>query len=269
VVMNLAVNARDAMPRGGELSIDVAPAEVDAAAAAELPDARPGRYVVLSVADTGHGMDEATRAHLFEPFFTTKERGRGTGLGLSTVYGIVRQAGGHIAVETEVGRGTRFQVFWPRAAEGAGGAAAASAGGPEADAPGGSETVLLVEDDEAVRDLARTLLEEGGYRALVARDVEDAVRIAREHAGAIDLLLTDVVMPRMGGPELARAVAALRPGIRTIFMSAYTGDAVADRAPLEPGAAFLQKPFGAKALARKLREVLDAPRPAATSRAGS
>ena len=255
VLMNLAVNARDAMPRGGRLTIETRPAELGEEQVRANPGVRPGPYVLLAVSDTGCGMDEATRARAFEPFFTTKGPGKGTGLGLATVYGIVRAAGGHAAIASEPGRGTTFEIYLPPAA-GEARAAAAVAG----EAPGGTETVLLVEDDAAVRALAKRALERRGYDVLEAGGGGAALAVSAG-AGAIHLLVTDVVMPGMGGRELAGRLRGLRPGLRVLYMSGYTDDALVRHGVLAGEAAFLQKPFTPESLARKVREVLDGPPP--------
>ncbi len=254
VVMNLVVNSRDAMPRGGKLTIETADAVLDEGYCRNHPGLRPGRYVLLAVSDTGSGMDPATLARVFEPFFTTKEQGKGTGLGLATVYGIVQQTNGHVAAYSEVGIGTTFKVYLPATDE----ARPASVAGPAA-TPGGRETVLLVEDEESVRSLARRLLHALGYHVLEASSGPDALRLAAAHRGGIDLLLTDVVMPRMSGRELADRLAEARPGVKVLYMSGYTDDAVVRHGVLEEGVAFLQKPFPPAALATRVREVLDRP----------
>jgi PAS domain S-box-containing protein len=249
VVLNLALNARDAMPRGGCLSIMTR--DVDAG---EHDDGDcPGPCVMLAVADTGHGMTDEVRRHLFEPFFTTKEAGTGTGLGLATVYGIVKQAGGHIEVETGPARGTTFRVYLPRT-EGP-----AAEEGPSEECPPapGSETVLLAEDEDEVRALARHVLRAGGYAVLEARDGDEALSLAGRHPGRIDLLLTDVVMPGLGGRQLAERLRALHPEARVLYLSGYTEDAVVRHGVSREEVHFLQKPFLPAALARKVREVLD------------
>jgi PAS domain S-box-containing protein len=259
VVMNLAVNARDAMPEGGRLVIETRNTDIDEAYTRANSDARLGPHVVLAVSDTGHGMDARTVSRIFEPFFTTKPEGKGTGLGLSTVYGIVRQSGGWVTVYSEPGRGTTFRVYLPRVeAE----AARAEAAGVPASA-GGSETILLVEDAEPLRLLIRELLESAGYAVLDADAPERALALARAHGGPIDLVLTDMVMPRMGGQELATMLAAILPGLRVVFMSGYSDQAVGEQVTLEPGTLFLQKPFTLDALMRTVRRALDAPPPAA------
>jgi two-component system, cell cycle sensor histidine kinase and response regulator CckA len=251
--MNLVVNARDAMPQGGRLTIEVRNVELDAAYTHEHPEARAAAHVLLAVSDTGCGMDEATVARVFEPFFTTKGE-LGTGLGLATVHGIVKQAGGHVAVSSEVGHGTTFKVYLPRVD----GLPASVGSRPSlAGMPRGTETVLLVEDEAGVRALARHVLQDCGYNVLEARDGLDAVRLAGQHQGRIDLVVTDVVMPRMGGREVAEKVQALHAAVRVLFLSGYTDDAVVRHGILEDQVAFLQKPFGTASLAAKVREVLD------------
>ncbi len=254
VLINLAVNARDAMPEGGRLTIETGEADLDQAYAATHPYVQPGRHVVLAVSDTGTGMDAKTRSRVFEPFFTTKEAGKGTGLGLSTVYGIVKQSGGYITVYSEPGLGTTFRVCLP-AVVGAGEAVPE----PREDLPPkrGSETILVAEDEESIRRLACRMLEGFGYRALPAAGSEEALRLCERHEGPIDLILTDVVLPGMGGPDLAWRAAATRPSLKVLFMSGYTDESILQRGMLEIGTAFLQKPFTPNALARKVREVLD------------
>ena len=252
VLMNLAVNARDAMPRGGKLTIEVGLLTPDDAFGKEHPDVPRGPLVVVAVTDTGVGMDPEVRKHIFEPFFTTKELGRGTGLGLATVYGIVKQSGGHVEVDTAPGEGTTFRIFLP-AVE-----APRPAPPPSLDAVvGGSETVLLVEDEAALRSLAQEILRDQGYRVIAAASGPEALEIARSHPSPIDLLVTDVVMPGMDGRELADRLLPLHPETRCLFMSGYTDDAVVRRGVREEGMPFLQKPFTIDALALKVREVLD------------
>jgi len=255
VIMNLVVNARDAMPTGGRLTIAVANAPIDAAAAANHPDARAGAHVRLTVSDTGCGMDAATIARAFEPFFTTKGE-HGTGLGLATVHAIVQRAGGHVQVASTVGRGTTFTVYLPLVQSQL---VAPKGRSNPAVRPRGGETILLVEDDDSVRALADLLLRDCGYTVLATRDGADAVRLASEHAGRIDLLVTDVVMPRMDGRAVADRLRTLQPGIKVLFLSGYTDDAVVRHGVHEAAVAFLQKPFTPHALTEKVREVLDGP----------
>jgi nitrogen-specific signal transduction histidine kinase len=254
VIVNLVVNARDAMPEGGRLTVETADVELDAASASRHFSVPAGAYVVLAVTDTGTGMDEATRTRVFEPFFTTKEPGKGTGLGLSTVYGIVKQSGGDIQLESEVGRGTRFKIYLPRVVEPA---APEEARPVPAPVPRGDETVLLVEDEPEVRDLAREILEASGYTVLQACDPQDALLIAERHGGPIHLLLTDVIMPRQSGRALAERLRPLRPELQVLFMSGYTNEAIVRHGVLEPGTLFIQKPFTPEGLGRKVREALD------------
>ncbi len=254
VIMNLAVNARDAMPRGGKLTIETGNAEFDEGYARAHFPATPGRYIMLAVTDTGVGMTPDVQAHLFEPFFTTKEKGQGTGLGLAMVYGIVKQSGGFIWVYSEPGHGTAVKIYLPHVAEAAQPPAAAT----PAAAKRGTETVLLAEDEAPVRAVARQVLERHGYTVLEAPSGEAALDVARRYSGAIHLLLTDVVMPGMSGHDLAKRLAALRPEVRVVYMSGYTDDAITRHGVLEPGLAFVQKPFTPDAIARKVREVLDA-----------
>ncbi len=254
VILNLAVNARDAMPRGGRLTIETANVEVDEAVATLEADIRPGKYVALAVSDTGIGIDPGIRAHLFEPFFTTKDPGKGTGLGLATVYGIVKQSDGFLRVESEPGRGARFEIYLPWVDETAEALEAAAA---PAEVRGGAETVLLVEDDDGVREMTREILELLGYAVTEARDGAEALEVAARHAGPIHLLVTDTVMPRMNGPALAERLASIRPETRVLFMSGHTDDALLRHGVVERGEAFLAKPFAADTLGRKVRQVLD------------
>ncbi len=253
VIMNLAVNARDAMPKGGRLVIETANGELDDAYARRHPGVQPGPYVLLAVSDSGVGMDAETRARIFEPFFTTKEPGRGTGLGLATVYGIVKQSGGHIGVHSEPGKGTTFRLYLPRVDGAADPVEPPAAITP---APQGSETVLLVEDQEDVLELAREILRRQGYAVLAAGHPREALRLGQEHAGPIHLLLTDVVMPGMTGRELADRLAPRRPEMKVLYMSGYADGAIVRHGVLTPGMTFLPKPFTPDALVWKVREVL-------------
>ncbi len=253
VIMNLAVNARDAMPNGGRLTIETADVELDEAYASTHLPVAPGPYVMLAVHDTGTGMDSRTLVRVFEPFFTTKEQGRGTGLGLATVYGVVKQSGGSIWPYSEEGVGTTFKIYLPRVA----GGEVVAAGPAEGGARGGDETILLVEDDDAVRRIARVVLERRGYTVLEAADGENAVRLASAHGGPIDLVVTDIVMPGLGGPALLERLRDLRPDIPVLFTSGYTSDAVIRHGVETAETPFLQKPFTAEALARKVREVIE------------
>lgn len=255
VIMNLAVNARDAMPEGGTLTIETSNVEIGEAYSGGNVGLEPGSYVLLAVSDTGTGMDPETQARIFEPFFTTKDADRGTGLGLSTVYGIVRQWRGAIHVYSDPGWGTTFKVYLPRAA------GKARANRPAAgldNAPRGTETVLVVEDQDAVAVVIRGTLQLCGYEVLEARHGADALAILERHEGPVHLLLTDVVMPVMGGPELAQRAWLARPDLKVLYVSGYTERAFASHAELDPRAGFLQKPFMPEALARKVREILDA-----------
>jgi signal transduction histidine kinase/CheY-like chemotaxis protein len=257
VILNLAINARDAMPEGGQLTIGTANVDLDEAYAIGHPTAKPGRYVMIAVSDTGDGMDAATRARIFEPFFTTKEQGKGTGLGLSMVYGIIRQSDGYIWVYSEPGYGSSFKIYLPWVGQGSVG---------ETDAPKDiatvpfpcDERVLVVEDEPAVRNLVRTVLKKQGYSVVQASDGPEALRLAGEYEGPIHLLLTDTVMPLMNGLELARRLSAIRPETRVLVMSGYTEDRAVRHGALSADTSFLQKPFTPDALAKKVREVLDA-----------
>jgi PAS domain S-box-containing protein len=253
VVMNLVINARDAMRGGGRLTIETRNVDIDATYALQHPGVIPGRYVMLAVSDTGIGMDEATRGRIFEPFFTTKGPGQGTGLGLSTVYGIVTQSGGHIRVYSEPGRGSTFRAYFPAVGE----SIAEPAPAAEVAPARGQETVLLVEDEEMVRRVAREILEAQGYTVLVASNGHEAAQTAAQHAGPIDLLLTDVVMPGMSGRVVADRLATSRPEARVLFMSGYTDGAIAHHGVLDPRMAYLAKPFTVDSLSRRVREVLD------------
>ncbi|MBK7974779.1 MAG: PAS domain S-box protein [Deltaproteobacteria bacterium] len=255
VILNLVVNAKDAMPHGGTLRIELTNVELDSAAVAAFPNAEPGSFVRLSVIDHGCGMDRATQARIFEPFFTTKPEGHGTGLGLATVYGIVEQSRGHIEVESELGRGTSFRVYLPRIREAG---VEPSPAAPVREDVGGSETVLLVEDDEVVRRVARQGLEAHGYRVLACESAGEALERMASESAPIDLLITDVVMPEMNGCDLATLVSKRQPGIRVLFISGYTGEAMLRYGVVDQSAAFLAKPFGPLTLVRRARELLDA-----------
>ena len=252
ILMNLVVNAKDAMPNGGKLTMQTQNIVVDENHRRGQTFIRPGQYVMLSVSDTGMGMDKETQSRIFEPFFTTKEKGKGTGLGLSTVYGIVKQSGGYVLVQSEEGRGTKFHIYFPRVE-----------GIAEKHAPqstpailGGSETVLLVEDEESVRQLVRDTLTAKGYRVVEAENGEAGLAAAAQHQGKIDLVITDVVMPGIGGRELIKQLAELRPETKVLYLSGYTEDAIISEGTIERDAAFLQKPFTLKSLSQKVREVL-------------
>ena len=251
IILNLAVNARDAMPNGGNLTVNTSNMLISEAQAAKRPPMTPGEYVLLSVTDTGHGMDEATKAHIFEPFFTTKELGKGTGLGLATVYGVVKQSGGFIWVTSSPGMGTTFEIYLPQVS--------GPVSKPERDAkpveiPNGSETILVVEDETGVRELACQFLRVKGYTVLEARDGEEALEIAARHSGTIDLLLSDMVMPKMNGGELAGKLKLLRPKIKVAFMSGYSEFARGEMANEFPHAPVLQKPFSPASLVGIVRE---------------
>jgi len=257
VIMNLAINARDAMPGGGTLTIDVRTVCLDAEASRGHADLGPGAYVCLSVRDTGCGISEEVRAHMFEPFFTTKEPGKGTGLGLSMVDGIVAQSGGHIEVESELGKGTVFRIYFPKET-----VVAPSEAPPPAEPglPRGSGTVLVAEDNDVVRAVTRKILEDSGYRVLLARDSAEALAACDGHKGGIDLLIADIIMPGMDGIDLAKELAARFPGMRILLISGYPNPAIQRRGALGVGRAFLEKPFDAQRLLKKVREVLsDAP----------
>jgi len=256
VVLNLVVNARDAMPRGGRLTIETANVVFDAAYGETHPDVKPGPHVMLAVSDTGVGMDRATIERAFEPFFTTKEQGKGTGLGLSTVFGIVKQSGGSIFAYSEPGRGATFKLYFPRADERR---VASETRLPAVSNHARGETVLVAEDDEQVRAVIRRVLVRAGYQVLEARSGGDALAVAERYEGHIDLLVSDVVMPEMGGPELGGALRGRRPDLRLLYMSGYTDDAVVRHGLLEGEVAFLQKPITPDLLLRKVRETLDTP----------
>jgi CheY-like chemotaxis protein len=254
VIMNLAVNARDAMPSGGKLKIQTANVVLDQTYTRNHPGSKAGDFVMLEVTDTGTGMDASTLAHMFEPFFTTKERGKGTGLGLATVYGIVKQSNGYVSVESSVGQGSSFKIYLLR-----------YEGQPEAEARtidhaenlGGTESILLAEDSESLKKLAQSNLEAAGFHVLSASSGEEALEIATQHGSTFDLLLTDVVMPGMNGRVLAEQLLPRQPGMKVLYMSGYTDSFIAGHGVLEPGTHLLHKPFTEEVLIRKVREVLD------------
>jgi two-component system, cell cycle sensor histidine kinase and response regulator CckA len=255
VILNLAVNSRDAMPQGGKLTIETGDIEFDESYARSHREVKPGHYVMLAVSDTGIGMDLETQKRIFEPFFTTKEKGKGTGLGLATVYGIVKQSDGCIWVYSEVGRGTTFKIYFPHVE-----CATEEAAPPVAKAPSyrGTETILIVEDEDSVRDLVTEVLKAQGYSVLAADGGEAALTLSRKHAGDLHLIVTDVIMPKMSGKELTQQLRPLRPAAKVLYVSGYTDGAIVHHGMLEPGTAFLQKPFTPDGLLRKVREVLDA-----------
>jgi two-component system cell cycle sensor histidine kinase/response regulator CckA len=256
VIMNLAVNARDAMPNGGQIIATTANVTLDSSRLKNLPGLIPGAYVMLAIADSGTGMTDKVKAHLFEPFFTTKPPGKGTGLGLATCFGIVRQSSGHIEVQSELGKGTTFKLYFPWIPDAVEPARARNIA-PQVS--GGTETVLLVEDEAVVRELAVETLRERGYTVMEAGNGEEGLRIARQHHGKIDLVLTDVVMPVMGGKEMADALRGTHPDTKILFTSGYTEDAIGHHGVLRAGIQFLQKPYLTVTLARRVREVLDEP----------
>jgi signal transduction histidine kinase len=253
VLLNLAVNARDAMSAGGTLVLETDNVVLDETFAKEYPAVVPGPHVLLAVSDTGTGIPREIREHIFEPFFSTKERGKGTGLGLSTVYGIVKQSNGHIGVYSEVGMGTTFKIYLPRV----GGEVQVSSSASPAASFQGDETVLVVEDESSVQGVIERVLSGNGYRVLLASDGSEALRVSGEHEGPIGLLITDLVMPGMGGREVASRLETARPGLRVLFMSGYTENAISHHGVLDAGVEFIQKPFLSDALLRKVREVLD------------
>jgi signal transduction histidine kinase/FixJ family two-component response regulator len=254
VLMNLAVNARDAMPDGGKLTIQTADSEIDAAFAREHPGSVPGKYVRLTVKDTGTGIDPDIQSQIFEPFFTTKGRDKGTGLGLATVYGIVKQSNGYITVDSEKGKGASFAVYLPRIEQAA---SAPIKSSPETLTTRGCENVLLVEDAEPLRKLAELFLKENGYQVIAAADGSEALEVAAQFPGPIHLLLTDVVMPGINGRVLAERLAPNHPGMKVLYMSGYTDSFIAGHGVLEPGTHLLRKPFTEEILARKVRDLLD------------
>jgi CheY-like chemotaxis protein len=252
-IVNLAVNSRDAMPLGGHITIETSNTRIDETYAKTHMGVRPGEFVMIAVSDTGHGMDSATRQHIFEPFFTTKPRGQGTGLGLATVYGMVKQSGGDIWVYSEPGRGTTFKLYFPRVVE------PAASGPPVEGEPcqeTGGETVILVEDEVQVRDLTAKVLERLGYSVLVAASGKEAMELSLAHSGNISLLVTDVVMPNMSGRQLADAMVASRPGLKVLYLSGYTENTVFHQGVWDSSVNFLSKPFSRDALARTIRDIL-------------
>ena len=253
VLMNLVLNARDAMPSGGRLEVETANVELDQSFMLGVT-IHPGSYVLLAVSDNGIGMNEATKQRLFEPFFTTKEHGKGTGLGLATVYGIVKQSGGYIWVYSEPGKGATFKIYLPRVS---GDGKVLDSAAVEEEMPAGTETVLLVEDEEAVRLLTRRILERAGYRVFDAANAEQAEALFERHGAVFSLLVTDVIMPGASGPRLFDRLARQRPDLKVLYVSGYTGDTIVHQGELAPGVEFLRKPFTADALNRRVREVLD------------
>jgi two-component system cell cycle sensor histidine kinase/response regulator CckA len=259
LIMNLAVNARDAMPQGGQLVIETRNAEISGAHLRVRDGMQPGRYVMLVVSDTGVGMDNETQAHMFEPFFTTKEPGKGTGLGLPIVYGVVKQTGGWTHVESKPGQGTTFEIYLPCAeeTETKGPASVPGLQGGLAAAPKGTETILLVEDESGIRELAGEFLRRQGYTVLHAMDGNEALRIAGDHKDLIHLLVTDMAMPNLGGKELASRLRQLRPQIQVLFMSGYPDHPTSADGDVGAPATLLQKPFSLDTLAHKVRTLLD------------
>jgi two-component system, cell cycle sensor histidine kinase and response regulator CckA len=256
VLMNLAVNARDAMPQGGILTVETSRLNMDDEDAGAPPPVKAGSFVMLTVKDTGTGMTPEVQQRIFEPFFTTKGVGKGTGLGLSTVYGIIKQSEGHVRVNSQLGRGTTFKIFLPRAEDDSQTEAVASM--PQ-DMPRGTETILLVEDEEMVRCISQEFLKDLGYTVLVAADGAEALAICEKQSRPVDLVVTDVVMPHMSGRELVDKLSNIWPGQRVLYMSGYTDDAVVRYGVLKAGMNFIQKPFTPAALAQKLRESLRRP----------
>jgi len=254
VILNLAINSRDAMPQGGKLTIETSSVKLAETTIYRHGELAPGKYVVLSVSDNGCGMDEETQARVFEPFFTTKEQGKGTGLGLATVYGIVKQSGGCVWIRSEVGLGTTFKVYFPQVDEKV---IPQEAGEPQRALARGSETILLVEDEERVRSLVHSVLEASGYEVLAAQHGQEALAVLKRHPSPVQLLVTDVVLPEMSGPELVAQLAPLYRELKVLYMSGYTEDAVQLSGLLSPGVAYLQKPFTPEKLTHRVREILD------------
>jgi CheY-like chemotaxis protein len=252
--MNLAVNARDSMAEGGNLSIETSNVRLDGEHAARVVGARDGDYIMIAVSDDGAGMSAEVQKHIFEPFYTTKELGKGTGLGLATVYGIVKQSGGYIWVYSELGQGTTIKIYLPRADEEA---ITPRPTGNTSQVPEGTETIMLVEDEEMVRNLSRQILESCGYKVIVACDGAEAFELCKQPEITFDLLVTDVVMPKMSGRQLADELETLRPGTTVLFMSGYTDDAVIRKGVIEADSNFIQKPFTFINFAQKVREMLD------------
>ena len=254
VIMNLAINARDAMPRGGKLTIETLNTQLDKAYTRHHLELMPGEYVMMAVSDNGIGMDKETQSHIFEPFYTTKAKGKGTGLGLATVYGIVKQTGGHIMVYSEPGQGTTFKIYLPKAD---GDENIAQPGIRQKPIAGGRETIFVVEDDDTVRMLTKEILRSYGYNVVEASNGPKALEIANDRQDPVDMLVTDVVMPEMGGRQVAEALVALFPAMKVMYISGYTDDAIVHHGVLESGVHFLQKPFAPQALAEKVRNILD------------
>ncbi|HLG42752.1 MAG TPA: response regulator [Planctomycetota bacterium] len=254
VIVNLAVNARDAMPNGGTITIETSVTDLDEGYTRQHAEVAPGRYAMLALSDNGTGMDDRTKAHLFEPFFTTKEPGKGTGLGLATVYGIVKQSGGHISVYSEVGIGTTFKVYFPEIREPL---ASPTSKSPSSGMPKGTETILVVEDDEPVRALIRRVLSSRGYNVIEAKNGLEALEVADACSSPIHLVMTDVIMPQMGGPELADHLKRRLPGAKVIFLSGYATTAIVQHGIVQKGVEFMEKPFTPEQLTQRVRQVLD------------
>jgi CheY-like chemotaxis protein len=254
ILMNLAVNAKHAMPLGGRITIETKNVTPDETRGAAATADNPGPFVMLSVSDTGCGMDTTTKARIFEPFFTTKELGKGTGLGLSIVYGIVKQSGGHVRVVSKPGEGARFEILLPRSEETEVSPVPAAI---SSDGPTPFETIMVVEDQPDVRELIGTILEKAGYDVLIARDGKEALRICEECEGKIGLILTDMIMPGMSGPALVESLLKANAGMRVLYMSGYAGDVVASDRGLDPGIPLIQKPFSSETLTARIREMLD------------
>jgi CheY-like chemotaxis protein len=252
-IVNLAVNARDAMPLGGRITIETSNTRIDETYAKTHMGVQPGEFVMIAVSDTGHGMDSATRQRIFEPFFTTKPRGKGTGLGLATVYGMVKQSGGDIWVYSEPGQGTTFKLYFPRVAEPVSPEGLEEAEHAHRDA---AETLLLVEDETQVRELEVRMLTQLGYHVLAAANGEEALEVSRAHQGKISLLVTDVVMPNMSGKQVAEELLSRRPELKVLYLSGYTANTIGHHGVLDSSVDFLTKPFTREALARKVREIL-------------